>query len=1156
MSPRSASAGLRPRPLVLAGAAALLLVLLAGAVGAAVGLTRSQGGAGGPVGGPAPANDTFLTAQPIAGEQFTGSLADATGDAAEVAAGVVAPGAAAVWYRWTPTLDGWAYITPTTVGGDPGAQQVRVFTGDQLAVLQRVDQPSGGPPPAPGDGPEASVPVVAGTTYGIAVIGTPPAPPASATTFDLRIFQPDGGTRPNDAPAGALDLAVPANQSAAASGAVTEAALDTLGGATAQAGEPAVGGQPAARSVWFTWTVPNGGGSLALAAQPAFGAPAGGADALRLAAYTGSGNDPAAFAPIGGGGPSLTVSGTGGERFLVSLDGPASFFRLTVAASGVAAQDTTPPAVACAAASPTFSTAEVVGVACTATDGGSGLADPADAAFTLEGQFDEGTETTEGTTAARSICDQAGNCSPAGPVEGLRVDRKGPVVNCDPPLSSWSGANPTIVCVATDQGSGLADAAQANASLTTDVAAGEERAASIAAHDVCDVAGNCTPVAAIGPINVDRKGPVVTCDPAPAAIQTSGEVTINCTAEDEGSGLGDPTTDAFTLVTDVGEGAADLAAATSARSVCDVTGNCTDAGPITGIKIDRAPPSVDCDVPEGWQKNDVTVRCAVADIGSGLAPGTPAVLELTATLPAGQESDRVETTSAQVCDAAGSCVTAGPFTVAIDHRAPVVTCAVVPEEWTKGPSVTIDCGVQEQGSGLADPSQQVVRLTATQPAGAEGPVATNAVDVCDTAGNCAPAGAVTGIRIDAKAPVVTCAAPTGGAGTEAKVACTATDGGSGVAGPSTFELVTSVGDGQANASAPTDEREVCDVAANCTNVGPFSAPVDRATPITGQAPHLPVPSKVTVIGAVDPAGPVPAPYRIPPSAPGVTVTCAPGTGTTMAPGWTVIVCESLDASGHRVTDSFPIVVKPVPALAAHGPAVRGGAWRSVGIGFGAGSGVQLELDGAPIATGSAGGDGRAVVAFTVPDTLSPGRHLLALHGADADGQPVIVVSFVDVVVATDGQQPPTSPPDSAPTLPPSGPAVPPDPEPRPSQPIFERSAVPTTTTTTPTGPTTTTTSPSNPGSSTTTAPTNQTTTTGNPEGATTTIAGSGDGGTGTSGGSTSAGATDAAPPTSTTTTGALPLTGGAVGGLVLLAAALIVVGILLKRRARDTDPAP
>ena len=1141
MSPATSSRSSGRSPLVLGGAAALLLVLFAGAVAAAVGITRSQGPE--PLGGPAPSNDTFLGAQPVAGEQLVGSIDDATGDAAEVAAGVVAPGEVAVWFRWTPSLDGWAYITPATVGSDPGAQQVRVFTGDQLVALQRIDQPAGGPAPAPGDGPNASVPVIAGTTYGIAVIGPPPATPSAG--FDLRIFQPDGGTRPNDAPAGALDLAVSANQSAGASGAVTEAAVDTLGGATAQPGEPVVGGQPATRSVWFAWTVPVGGGSLALATQPTFG----GADPFRLATYTGTGTDPAAFTPVGGGGSALTVGGTGGERFLISIDGPASFFRLTVAASGLAAQDTTPPVIACAAAGPTFTSAETATVSCTASDSGSGLADAADATFSLEGQFDEGTETTDGATVARSICDKAGNCSPAGPIEGLRVDRKGPVVNCDPPLSSWSGTNPTIVCIATDQGSGLADPAQANAALTTDVAEGEERAATIAAHDVCDAAGNCTPVGAVGPINVDRKAPVITCDPAPAAIQTAGEVTINCTAVDPGSGLGDPTTDAFTLVTDVGEGAADLAATTSARSVCDVTGNCTDAGPITGIKIDRAPPSVDCDVPEGWQKDDVTVHCAVSDIGSGLAPGTPAVLDLAATLPAGQESDQVQTTSAQVCDAAGSCVTAGPFTVAIDHRAPVATCAAAPEDWSKGPSVTIDCAVQEKGSGLVDPAQELVRLSATQPAGGEGPVATNAVDVCDTAGNCAPAGAVGGIRIDGKAPVVTCAAPTGGAGSEVKVLCTATDGGSGVAGPKTFELVTSVGDGQADAAAPTDEREVCDVAANCATVGPFSAAVDRVTPIQGQAPHLPVPTKVTVIGAVDPAGPVPAPYRIPPSAPGVTVTCAPGTGTTMAPGWTVIVCESLDASGHRVTDSFPLVVKSLPELSAHGPAVRVGAWRSVGVGFGPATGVQLELDGAPVTTGTAGGDGRASVDFTVPGSLSPGRHLLALYGVDPDGQPLLVVSFVDVNVATDGQQPPTAPPGTAPSLPPTGPAVPPDPEPRPSQPIFGRSAVPTTTTTTPTGPTTTTTQP---GGTTTTSVGPPTT--GAPGGETTTSTA---GGAGTNGGAPGDGATpgaagtDAGAPTSTTTTGALPLTGGAIGGLVLVAVALILGGIILKRRARD-----
>src|SRR5262249_15244225 len=156
-----------------------------------------------------------------------------------------------------------------------------------------------------------------------------------ATPFDLTIFQPDGGAHANDEPDGAVDLEPAVVQSVAAAGAPTEAVVDTLGGATAAAGEPASGGQPAAPSLLFSWTVPPGGGQLTAAVQPALG----GAGTFRVAAWTGT--SIATLVPVSGGAGSAVVSGPVGQQFLFSVDGPEAYVRLTVAASGVAAEDTT-----------------------------------------------------------------------------------------------------------------------------------------------------------------------------------------------------------------------------------------------------------------------------------------------------------------------------------------------------------------------------------------------------------------------------------------------------------------------------------------------------------------------------------------------------------------------------------------------------------------------------------------------------------------------------------------------------------------------------------------------------------------------------------------------------------------------------------------------
>jgi hypothetical protein len=1080
---------------------AVLAAVLVLGVGAGVAATVAAvvGGAG------APANDELVTASLVRDLRVAGDLTGSTASAEEVAAGIGAAGDGIVWFAWTPDDHGWANLTPTAASDTGPFPAVQVFTGGRIDDLTRVDLPGA-------DGLGTSVPAVAGESYSIAIAGAAPL-----ASFDFTLFQPDAGERPNDEPGTAIDIGAAVTQ-AVAGGATVELGADTLGGATAAPGEPGVGGQDAEHSVWYGWVVPFGGGSVTLAVEP----DAGGSGPFRVGVWRGT--SIADLELVGGGTASATITGAEGDRFLISVDGPEQFHRLTLSAAGVASEDVTPPVVSCADA-PASWTAGPVTVACTAVDGGSGLADAASASFDLVAELEEGGESSDVATDVRVVCDRAGNCADAGPVTGVRIDLRPPEASCDAAPADWSATNPVVTCVAADDGSGLADPADATREVATSVAEGEARPDTIPARPVCDAAGNCRSLAEIGPVLVDRAAPVIVCDPAPTGVQRA-EVSIACIAGDDGAGLADPgASGGFTLVTDVGTGAADLDAATTERQVCDTVGNCATAGPFT-VAVDRAAPAVRCDVPDGWSRGSVAVACEASDDGVGLDADAAATFTLTATLADGEESATVSTDSRRVCDLGGACAEAGPFVVRIDNRAPAVACTEPTDQWTRDAEVLVDCGVRDGGSGLPSPDDELVRLTATGPDGEATIATTDAVDVCDRAGNCATAGPVAGIRIDRIAPEVTCSPPPGGTLVAEGVArCTSTEAGSGLRelDDSSFELSTSVGVGNADPAARTGEHEVCDVAGNCTAVGPFTADVDlRDNGLDG--PAVDTPSRVTVLAAVEGRPSVPLSYEPPAVAPGASIACQPGPATRAGDGWVLVTCDARGADGGRRRVAFPLVVKPLPALAPSGSTMAGGAWRAVGVGFAPGSAVQVEIDGSEIATAVAGADGRVRLDVVVPSPLNPGSHDQVVRGVDPNGDPLLVVSPVTIVADPDAE-PPTAPPVGAPELPATGPAIPPDPPGEPVVATFEREVPePTTTTTSPSPPSTggpSTTAPDGPDPSDPSEPPGPT------------DPGGDDG--------------DAADPGAGSTTGTLPVTGLAVGTLVLVGLALLIGGLALRR---------
>jgi DNA/RNA endonuclease G (NUC1) len=74
-----------------------------------------------------------------------------------------------------------------------------------------------------------------------------------------------------------------------------------------------------------------------------------------------------------------------------------------------------------------------VSLHCTASDSGSGLAHPGDAAFVLFTSVADGTEDGNASTDSREVCDVAGNCTTVGPIGGNRIDRKAPTITLTAP---------------------------------------------------------------------------------------------------------------------------------------------------------------------------------------------------------------------------------------------------------------------------------------------------------------------------------------------------------------------------------------------------------------------------------------------------------------------------------------------------------------------------------------------------------------------------------------------------------------------------------------------------------------------------------------------------------------------------------------------------
>jgi hypothetical protein len=149
----------------------------------------------------------------------------------------------------------------------------------------------------------------------------------------------------------------------------------------------------------------------------------------------------------------------------------------------------------------------------------------------------------DNTTVTCNATDVAGNDATPTTFVVSVVDTTAPAIVCGSADGFWHANNVTIACTASDSGSGLANSADANFPLSTNVGSGAEDAnASTATHEVCDLRSNCVTAGPISGNMVDRKAPTGITFVGGVAdggsyIFGSVPAAPTCTATDGGSGL-------------------------------------------------------------------------------------------------------------------------------------------------------------------------------------------------------------------------------------------------------------------------------------------------------------------------------------------------------------------------------------------------------------------------------------------------------------------------------------------------------------------------------------------------------------------------------------------------------------------------------------------
>ena len=122
-------------------------------------------------------------------------------------------------------------------------------------------------------------------------------------------------------------------------------------------------------------------------------------------------------------------------------------------------------------------------------------------------------------------------------------------------------------------------------------------------------------------VKLDKTEPTIECEPIDD-LWHKEDVSIECTAQDSGSGLNDETDASFSLSTSVDDEEETNDASTGSHQVCDVAGKCATANSISGIKIDKKAPEITITTPSDRTEykldEDIVADYTCIDDGSGV----------------------------------------------------------------------------------------------------------------------------------------------------------------------------------------------------------------------------------------------------------------------------------------------------------------------------------------------------------------------------------------------------------------------------------------------------------------------------------------------------------------------------------------------------------
>ena len=225
----------------------------------------------------------------------------------------------------------------------------------------------------------------------------------------------------------------------------------------------------------------------------------------------------------------------------------------------------------------------------------------------------------------------------------LSGDNSAPVISCGSADGLWRASDVSIACTAQDADSGLANPADANFLLTTNVPSGTENSnAATGTRTVCDTKNNCATAGPITGNKVDKKASSVSCLGADDQWH-SANLSVACTASDGGSGLALAGDASFSLQTNVPSGAESATASGVPRNVCDEVSNCTPGTVPGGLKVDRKAPTITITTPQATRyppRQRVAASYSCADGGSGVAlcvGPVPSGSEIDTAPPAGRK---------------------------------------------------------------------------------------------------------------------------------------------------------------------------------------------------------------------------------------------------------------------------------------------------------------------------------------------------------------------------------------------------------------------------------------------------------------------------------------------------------------------------------------